>query len=179
MRNEPTLLALCDALTHNCGDMLRASKQCGVSMLFIQQWRKDDPDVDERIKNACEIGTQTLVSAAITRGVYGIERGIYYKGEKVDTQLEYSDTLLQTLLKAKVPEFSRDSDGSSSPQVTVNIANLMPRATTYEEWLLMKQQTLAGPTVPAGPVSRLQAPVLDAVDAEYELMPAPFSGIDL
>jgi hypothetical protein len=170
MRNEQTLLALCDALTANCGDMLRASKQAGVSLLFIQQWRKDDDEVDKRILNAAELGTQTLVSAAITRGVYGIDRDVYYKGDVVGQQKEYSDTLLQTLLKAKVKEFARDGE-QSAPQVTVNIANLMPRATTYEEWLTMKAQTL----------TPLPAPTEQPMDVEYaEYVPvSAFDGIEL
>lgn len=167
MRNEATLVALENELQRNCGDELAAAKAVGVSLMFVNQWAKDDKIVADRLKEAALVGNQGLVSAAIQRAVHGVEKGIYYKGEKVDTELQYSDGLLQTLLKAKVPEFAKDGEGSGV-QVNVNVANLMPRATDYNQWLLMKQQTLSGPTVPEEPV--LEAGYVDIT---------PFAGIDL
>lgn len=143
MRNVYTLERLTDALTRNCGDRLAAARECGVSLMFVQQWCKDDPETAKVLREAELVGTQGLVSAAIQRAVHGIERDVYYKGEVVGQQLEYSDTLLATLLKAKVEDFKPASD--APPQVTVNIANLMPRASSYDEWLAMKEQTLALP----------------------------------
>lgn len=172
MRNEITLDAICEQLQQNCGDDLAACKAVGVSLLFLNQWRKDDKVADERVVEASRVGTQGLVSAAIQRAVHGVSKGVYYKGVRVDEELVYSDSLLQTLLKAKVPDFAKDGEGGGI-NVQVNVANLMPRASSYEQWLEMKQQTLAAPTQPA---------ISDAViEAEYvELQPArAFEGIEL
>lgn len=169
MRNEATLTALCSELQRNCGDELAACKAVGVSLIFVNQWRKDDKEVDKQLREAERVGTQGLVSAAIRRAVHGVEEDVYYKGEVVGQKTNYSDGLLQTLLKAKVPEFAKDGD--SAPTVNVNIANLMPRANSYEQWLAMKDQTLAPKALPA------------PVEAEYavieDVRESVFAGIDL
>ena len=178
MRNELMLTAIEAELQRNCGDMLAAAQACGVSLIFIRQWAKDDEKVAARIKEACEVGTQGLVSAAIKRAVRGVEEDVYFKGEVVGQKTVYSDGLLQTLLKAKVPEFSKDGENGGT-HVTVNVANVVPRAENYEQWLAMKQATLSKP------VEQLPAPV----EAEYtELTPGetaayimrnPLEGLDL
>lgn len=172
MRNETTLAAVCTELQRNCGDILAACKAVGVSLVFVREWRKDDKEVDAQLTEAEHVGTQGLVSAAIQRAVHGVAKGVYYKGVRVDEELAYSDGLLQTLLKAKIPEFAKEGE-TGSVNVQVNVANLMPRATSYEQWLEMKSQTLAAPA------QALPAP--DVIDAEYVEMPAiqSFQGIEL
>jgi DNA-binding transcriptional regulator YdaS (Cro superfamily) len=161
MRNELMLTALEAELQRNCGDMLAAAQACGVSLIFVNQWAKDDAKVAERLKEAANVGTQGLVSAAIKRAVHGVDEDVYFKGEVVGAKRVYSDGLLQTLLKAKVPEFSKDGE-SSGTNVTVNIANVVPRAENYEQWLAMKQATLAKPP------AQIEAPI----EAEYvEVVP--------
>ena len=164
MRNEETLKRLEDELQQNCGDMLSAAKSLGVSAFFVEQWRKDDKQVHERLREAERVGIQGLVSAAIQRGVHGVEEDIYYKGEVVGQKRNYSDSLLTTLLKAKVPEFAKDGEGGGG--VTINIANVMPRANSYQEWLEMKQTTLA-------------PPLAQIEDATFEEVVNPFEGIEL
>lgn len=144
MRTAKTLTHLEEQLQRNCGDRLAACKYVGVSLVFVNQWCKDDKEVAERLQEAERVGTQGLVSAAIQRAVHGIDEDVYFRGEVVGSKKNYSDGLLQTLLKAKVPEFAKDGENSSS-NVTVNIANIMPRADTYEQWLSMKQATLNSP----------------------------------
>lgn len=186
MRNEATLTAIANELQRNCGDTLAACKAVGVSLIFVNQWRKDDKEVDEKLAEAEHVGTQGLVSAAIQRAVHGVEKGVYYKGMRVDSETVYSDGLLQTLLKAKVPEFAKEGEGGGV-QVNVNVANLMPRATNYQEWLDMKAGTLTH-MLPAPENDRdASLAALGRVmcepptDAEYEeIAPVPaFAGIQL
>lgn len=171
MRNEITLNALETELQRNCGDVLAACRAVGVSLIFVNQWRKDDAQADERLTEAERVGTQGLVSAAIQRAVHGVEKGVYYRGVRVDTETAYSDGLLQTLLKAKVPEFAKEGE-NSGVQVNVNVANIMPRAESYEQWLAMKDKTIN---------RGLPAPNTDEViEAEFTPVPEPaFQGIEL
>lgn len=187
MRTENTLNLLVGALQVNCGDILAACKAVGVSLIFVNQWRKDDKQVNEALTEAERVGAQGLVSAAIQRAVRGVEEDVYFKGEVVGQKTNYSDSLLTTLLKAKIPEFAKDAEGGGV-HVNVQVANLMPRANSYEEWLTMKAQTLAKP------VPKLEAPDADRdqalealgrvmcepefIDAEYAEV-SPFKGIDL
>lgn len=142
MRTEVTLTGICAALQRNCGDRYEACREVGVSLIFLDTWERDDAEVAKRIQEAERVGTMGLVSAAIKRGVHGVEEDVYYKGEVVGQKTNYSDSLLTTLLKAKRPEFAKDGEGAGT-NVVVNVANIMPRADSYEQWLTMKQQTLA------------------------------------
>ena len=171
MRTEMTLSLLVQQLQANCGDMLDACKSVGVSLIFVNQWRKDDKEVHERLTEAERVGMQGLVSEAIRRGVRGHDEDVYFKGEVVGTKKVFSDGLLQSLLKAKIPEFSKDGE-SGGTHVHVNIANVMPRANNYEEWLAMKQATLTPPP------EALPAPDVSVTDAEYVEVHA-FGGIEL
>lgn len=186
MRNETTINAIISELQRNCGDELAACKTVGVSLMFLNQWRKDDKIIDERVTEAARVGTQGLVSAAIKRAVHGVEEDVYYKGMVVGSKTNYSDGLLNTLLKAKVPEFAKDADGAGGVQVNVNVANLMPRATNYDEWLAMKAGT-AKHMLPAPRANERDA-ALEAlgrvmtqppIDAEYEEVPRTFADVQL
>lgn len=169
MRTEMVLEALKRELQLNCGDMLAACKASGVSLIFVNQWRKDDIKVNEALTEAENVGVQGLVSAAIRRGVHGVEEDVYYKGLVVGQKINYSDGLLTTLLKAKVQEFAKDGE-SGGTSVTVNVG-LMPRATNYDQWLEMKTSTLAATAIP------LPAPDTPIEDAEFTAV--PFAGIEL
>jgi hypothetical protein len=52
--------------------------------------------------------TELLERAAYRRAAVGVERPVYYKGERVDVLREYSDTLLMFLLRARKPEIYRE-----------------------------------------------------------------------
>lgn len=167
MRNELTLGRLCQELQSNCGDLLRASQAVGVSLIFVRQWAKDDQKVAEKLKEAEQVGVQGLVSAAIHRAVNGVQDDVYFKGCVVGQKTNYSDGLLTTLLKAKLPEFTASEGGGV--HVNVNVAQIMPRAEKYDDWLAMKDATLATRALP---------PPVVIEDAEFTEA-KPFAGIDL
>lgn len=166
MRTEVTLNGICAALQRNCGDTYEACREVGVSLIFLDQWCRDDAKVAERVTEAARVGNMGLVSAAIKRAVTGVQEDVWYKGVEVGTKTVYSDSLLTTLLKAKVPDFHKDAEGGGVT-VNVQVANVMPRAATYEEWLAMKQQTLAPP----------QAALAAPIDAEYVEILVPQQGV--
>lgn len=157
------LTMLCEELQGNCGDFFNACKECQLSPAFVSQWMKDDKEVSEKIENAKSVGALRLESAAIHRAVNGVDKGIYYQGLLVDTEKQYSDGLLTQLLKARVPGYKEES----TQNVNVNLAaqiRIMPRATSYEEWLSFTQ--LKTVEASATPVPMLPAPHLDPAMAD-------------
>lgn len=180
MRTEVTLNGICDALQRNCGDAYEACREVGVSLIFLEQWCKDDAKVAERVVEAERVGTAGLYSAAVQRAVKGVDEDVYYKGQVVGQKTNYSDSLLTLLLKAKRPEFAKDGEGGGT-SVTVNVANIMPRADSYEQWLQMKQVTLAPPT---GREKGLEAlgrvmtqPAIEAEYVEITTEPSPLANV--
>jgi hypothetical protein len=139
--------------------------------MFLNQWCKDDTKIRERVEEATQVGAQGLVSEAIRRAVTGYEEPVFYKGVQTDTKRVYSDTLLALLLKAKGGNDFK-GDNPAGPSVQVNIANLMPRATSYAEWLAMKESTVIDGNV-LTPMRELAHAVMGPEEKD------PFKGIDL
>lgn len=142
MRTEALLDAICETLARNCGDMHAAALDNGVSPQFLTAWAKDDKETQDRLTEAARIGYMGLESEAMRRAVKGIDKGIYYKGELVATEKQYSDSLLVKLMEARIPEYRTKSLSEAQPSQTFNgpvQVNMMPRANNFEEWLEMKR----------------------------------------
>lgn len=137
MRSEETLSALIEALEGNCGDFYGACKECRVSPAFVRTWMKDDPKIAEALDCAKQVGAMRLESAAISRAVKGVKEDVYYQGEVVGKKRVYSDGLLQFLMKGRLKETYGADAGASVNLNLTNAIQIMPRATTYEEWLQM------------------------------------------
>jgi hypothetical protein len=185
MRTQAYLDRLAHELSHNCGDWLSAAKSCGLSLMFVRQWVKDDPIAASTLTEAEAVGVQGLYSAAVKRAVEGYEEDVYYKGDVCGQKTVYSDSLLTTLLKGKLEAFK--AADQQTPQVTVNIANLMPRASSYDEWLAMKNETLKPQMIAApvmsevieGQITQAREEVSEIAQAAYFFMKPPFDGVDL
>lgn len=74
------------------------------SLRVIDQWIQNDPEFKYRYVEAQALLADQMEAAAFERGVRGVERPIFQGGMLVGHVREYSDTMLTTLLKAKLPE---------------------------------------------------------------------------
>lgn len=175
MRTQAILDELCSRLSENMGDMYSACRAVGVSLQFVNAWRKDDPKTDEAITEACNFGHMGLYSAAVQRAVRGVDRPVWYRGEQVGVETEYSDGLLRRLLDVKLPEFHKDAEGGGT-NVTVNIANVMPRAENYEQWLAMRSST---DKKLANDKALALAPPDTSIEAEFTDVSSVFQGVEL
>jgi hypothetical protein len=133
------LAHLVKAVCENHGDLLSACADLQVSYRHVCLWLQADPEAAGEVKNAQMMGWASLENAAYRRGVHGVEKGVYFKGEKVDSETQYSDTLLSQMLKARVPGYG---DTPATTGMTVNVA-IMPRAETYEEWVQQREIALS------------------------------------
>jgi hypothetical protein len=137
-RGPELLAALQEALCKCHGDLLEACRRVGASYRAVVAWREADPEAAAGLREAQLYGWATLESAAYERAVKGVEKGVWYKGECVGHEREYSDGLLAQMLKARVPGYG-ESHGPAG--MTVNVA-IMPRAESYEEWVVQREQAL-------------------------------------
>jgi hypothetical protein len=71
-------------------------------------WRRDIPEFREAWDAAIEAGSDLMEDEARRRAVEGYDRPVYQGGELVGYVREYSDGLLQFLLKARRPDKFRD-----------------------------------------------------------------------
>jgi len=136
-RTEAALEAIERAVCEANGDLRKAAAVLQINLYELHQWLHADPEAANRVKQAQLVGWSALETEAYRRAVEGHNEPVYFKGRIVGYRKVYSDGLLQTMLKARVPGYAAEDAGHG---VTVNV-NLMPRATSYEEWLEQKGQS--------------------------------------
>ncbi len=77
-----------------------AAKYAKVDRALVVEW-KGDPSFSYRLSLAEEDAADLLEQEAIRRARDGFEKGVYHKGERVDSELQYSDSLMVFLLKGR------------------------------------------------------------------------------
>ena len=90
------------------GLLALSAQAAGVSSGVIGDHRKKDPLFDELVQEAKEQHTDMLVQEAQRRAYAGVSKPVIggkFKDEVVTTVQEYSDRLMELLLKAKREEF--------------------------------------------------------------------------
>lgn len=106
-----------------------AARKVGISTSTVAKHRKDDPLFEERFQEALNEAIDMLEHNAHQRAFQGVEKGVYYKGDLVDTQLEYSDALTMFLLKAHRPEKYRERsqvDSNVTGGMTLRVVTGVP-----------------------------------------------------
>lgn len=98
------------------GTRKQAADLAKVSRQAHYFWMKNDDEYVIAYERVRQMLIDVLEDAAFERAVNGVERKLYYKGEEIGVQLEYSDTLLALLLKANMPEKYKDKT-----ETTVNV----------------------------------------------------------
>ena len=100
------------------GRLDRAADLASCSVYSHYHWIKDDPEYAAAFAEARAMVADRLEDEAVRRARDGIDKPIYYKGLRVDTIRDYSDSLLMFLLKGRRPEVYRDNvDITSGGQV--------------------------------------------------------------
>ena len=101
-----------------------AARAVGTTTTRVRNLREQSAEFDQAVERALEIANDELEKEARRRAVQGIEKGVYYQGDRVDTEVVYSDALLTTLLKAKRPdEFAerKQITGAGGAPITIAI----------------------------------------------------------
>lgn len=85
-----------------------ACRSAGIGRTMAYAWRADDPDFAAEWAIAEQKAFDRLEKEAWRRGVDGVDKPVVHKGEITDTYKEYSDRMLELLLKAHRPEKFKD-----------------------------------------------------------------------
>ena len=115
---------------------LKAAQAAGFrSTAAINRAMKDDPIFAEAVKEAVAAGADALESEVIRRGVEGVDKDVYFKGEVVGQERVYSDGLLQTAVKAAKPEKYADRKEVKHDHTgTVGVAVIPMTAPNIADW---------------------------------------------
>lgn len=82
----------------------RAARAVQMTRRGVYDWKEKHEDFAAEWDDAIQEGCDRLEEEAWRRAHDGVEEGIYYQGDKVDTVKRYSDHLLVRLLEAHKPE---------------------------------------------------------------------------
>jgi hypothetical protein len=91
------------ALT-NAGNVTAACRAAGIGKQTAYQWRQDEPAFADAWADALEEAVDGLEKEAWRRAVDGVDKPIVYQGVVTGTYREYSDRMLEILLKAHRPD---------------------------------------------------------------------------
>jgi hypothetical protein len=103
-----------DALRETC-NVTKSARACGISRRCAYDHKQADPDFSREWDDAVEEAADKLEEEAWRRGVVGIDKPVTYQGVITDTYKEYSDRMLELLLKAHRPERFKDRREVSTP----------------------------------------------------------------
>jgi hypothetical protein len=81
-----------------------AARAAGVSKRTVFTHRETNPVFAQAWQDALDEGLDAAEESVNRRAFKGVERGVYHKGQRVDTEVEYSDSLAQFMLKAHRPD---------------------------------------------------------------------------
>lgn len=98
----------------------------------VRRLRKDDSDFAAEYDEALQHFRETLEAEACRRAVEGCQEEIYYQGDVCGVRLNYSDRMLELLLKRHIPEF-RDKH-SVDMTVGGGVLVVPGNAESVEEW---------------------------------------------
>ncbi len=90
------------------GNIARAARAEKIDRSTAYRWRDEDKDFAARWDEAVQDGIDDLEEEARRRAYKGLRQAIFYKGEVVGYEYEYSDTLMIFLLKGNRPEKYKD-----------------------------------------------------------------------
>lgn len=103
VRTDKARATFLATLTHAC-NVTEACRAAGIGRQTAYKWREDDAEFAEAWQAAVDEAVDKLEREAWRRGVEGIEKPVTYQGEITATYLEYSDRMLELLIKAHRPE---------------------------------------------------------------------------
>lgn len=105
-----------------CGNITKACEASGVGRFWVYNEERRNEEFAERFREAQQMGLDALEDKARERAALGVEKDVYYQGEVVGVEVNYSDTLMALLLKGGKPEKYKDRvEHTGNPNAPVSM----------------------------------------------------------
>ena len=108
------------------GTVSAGCKAAHVDRLHVLAWRRDDPEFVVAEEHARETLIDSMEAEAFRRGVKGVQKPIYQGGVLAGYVTEYSDLLLQLMLRANRPDKYREKQDVQVAVVIKAISGVQP-----------------------------------------------------
>lgn len=130
--NETSKLLFLEELAKH-GGITRAAETAKIAESSLLNHRKKDIAFDKAVLRSIKRFGEHLEKEAYRRAVEGVKRPVYYKGEVVGHILEFSDRMLELLLKKNIPDFREKVSVDATIRGGVLVVNA--EAKDVNEWL--------------------------------------------
>lgn len=129
-------IAFLSALSQH-GSKRRAMEQAGVSREQVDRLREADPAFSAAFDAAVEEAADRLEQEARRRAVEGVDRPVYQGGVHVGDVREYSDRLLEVMLKARVGGYADKPAqvDARSATLVIGAGPALPQGEGLADWL--------------------------------------------
>ena len=101
---------------------------------YLRNRKSKDKDFSDAWDAAVMAAYDKLEDEAVRRARDGVDKGVYYKGEEVAKEKQYSDTLMVKLLEAGNPEKFREKKQDTTTNINVGIAVLPATIQDVDDW---------------------------------------------
>jgi hypothetical protein len=113
-------------LRETSGHVKKAAEAAGVGRRTVYDWREAHAEFAAQWDEITDAVNDDIEHEIRRRGIDGVERPYFYKGEQVATVREFSDNLLMFYAKKRMPEYRENfrPDGAVDPVDSVLDAKL-------------------------------------------------------
>ncbi len=115
------------------GNIRLSCEAAGIGRRTLYDRMSAEDDFARAVKDAREEATDRLEQEAWRRAHDGVPEPVFYQGERVGFVRRYSDTLMQTLLKANRPAKYRERHSFNDEDVDNEIDGLLAQLATRKE----------------------------------------------
>ncbi len=86
------------------GNVTVSAEAAGINRTTAYASFNSDPEFAEQWNEAVQEAADRIEAEALRRATRGVNKPVWYKGQQVGTELEYSDTLMLAMLKGHKPD---------------------------------------------------------------------------
>ena len=120
-------LAETGLIAHTC-------RELNISREMVRYERKKNPAFAELEDAAKQYFAETLEQEAVRRAREGVQKPVFYKGSQVGHVTEFSDRLMEILLKGHIPEKYKDGLRGGDTNVQVSGVLVINQRGNAEDW---------------------------------------------
>ena len=142
------------------GLVAKSAKAAGTNSRRIRTECELDKEFSHEFQEALVEYAESVQEELHRRAIDGVEETVYFQGIPCGTKINYSDSLLTTLVKAKSPEFREKL--SVDTTIHGGVLLTLPPAATKEAWIEASNPA----QLPAAPEEELEE--ANVIDVESE-----------
>lgn len=120
------------------GNVTRAAESINVKTSTVYTRAEKDKIFSEEFEKAKKLGALTMRDELSRRAFNGVVKDVYYQGEKVGTEKQYSDTLGIFLTKGDLKQYSERVELTGQDGGPIKTASITKQMTDEEAAQLFK-----------------------------------------